>query len=176
MQNLFKKESRYMWALVFLVTAHVLYMTYLFPRDWADTPAALEFINRVASIVPVVRYLQQHTQLYTHYWGVFYSIFWIMAPIYFGLGFVGTFYISADRLENIVKIRMGRAFVLLLIFTFTVAVEFTFPMLSSKFLINQMSDFLPQLIWSWFVLAGSIYALANLIGILVLRFNLKRNH
>lgn len=177
LQNLFRKESHYMWTLAFLVSAHVLYMKYLFPRDWADTPAALALIDRMASIVPALRVLQQDVLSYTHYWGVFYATFWIMIPIYFVLGFISPFYFSAERYKKVVvKMGVGRTWALLLVAILCVLLAFAFPLLSFGPLVNQMSDFLPKLILSWFMTAGMFNFLANVIAILILKFKLNQNH
>lgn len=177
LQNLFRKESHYMWTLAFLVSAHVLYMTYLFPRDWADTPAALALIDRVASIVPALKFLRQEAPSYTHYWGVFYATFWIMVPIYFVLGFIGSFFLTPYRQEILIVktswVRIWAIFFLLLILA---TVTFAFPMLSFGIFINQMSEFIPKLILSWFVTAGIIYSVPRIACVLILKFKLNQNH
>jgi hypothetical protein len=177
MQKLFRKESHYVWATAFLVSAHVLYMTYLFPRDWADTPAALELIDRMASIVPALKFLQQNVPSYTHYWGVFYATFWIMVPIYFVLGFVGSFFLTPYRQEIlIVKTSWVRIWAIFFLLFILAIVTFTFPMLSFGIFINQMSEFAPKLILSWFVTAGIIYSVPRIACVLILKFKLNCNH
>ena len=174
MPRLFKKESHYMWTLVVLVCLHVLYMTYLFPRSCADTPLTLALIDKVAEFVPALRNLQQHVPTYTNYWGVFYAVFWVMAPIYWGLGFVGSFFLSPYRYEKLVlKTSLKRVFIMLLIALMCATYEFIYPILSAGIYPDQMSNFLLKLIFSWFFSAGMIYYSAQILGVFFKK--LRRN-
>lgn len=173
-QGFFKKESHYAWVMVLLVTCHVIYMTYFFPREWADTPTAMAFVNAIASFVPVIENLQQNIPLYTNYWGMFYATFWITYPIYIFLGIAGSFYLSPYRYKKlIIEASLGRVWAMLAMF-FLCAVFFVFfPVLSLGIFINQMSIFLPKLILSWLSTAGSGYVLARIAMALVIRSNLN---
>ena len=181
MPRLFKKESHYMWTLVVLVCLHVLYMTYLFPRSCADTPLTLALIDKVAEFVPALRNLQQHVPTYTNYWGMFYAVFWVMAPIYWGLGFVGSFFLSPYRYEKlVVQASAQRVWWITVIFFVLAAYAINSPMvsygMSYDIFMNQMSDVLPKLIVSWVAMAGILYSQARGIGALIIKFNLNRNH
>lgn len=174
-RKLFRKEIHYAWTMAFLVTCHVIYMTYFFHREWADTPAALAFINAVASVVPVISNLQQHAPPYTNYWGMFYAIFWVSAPIYWVFGLIGTFFLSSYRYDIlIVKAKSWRVWLTLIISTVLLAYEFTFPMLAFGGFINQLSSFLPKLLITWIVGAGIIYGQARVVGALFIKSNLNQ--
>jgi hypothetical protein len=176
LQILFRKESHYVLTMGILASVHVLYMTYLFPRSWADTPSALALIDRVASIVPVIENLREHVPPYTNYWGVFYAVFWIMAPIYFALGFVGSFFLSPYRYQKlVVETSMGRVSAMLALFFAGVGFEFALPLLSFGAFMNQMSSFLPKLLSSWFVSAGLLYYLSQTLRVLILKFITNKN-
>jgi hypothetical protein len=169
LQNLFRKESHYVYALIFLVCCHVLCMTYLLPQNWADTPTALAIINTVGSVVPVVGNLKTAIpKLYTNYWGLFYSIFWIMSPFYALLGVMGSFFISSNLYEKIMKMIVEKIFLYFLLYLALFEMVFNFPLLIFG-LVNQMSNFLPILLISWFVTACMPYVLARVIRILIFR-------
>ncbi|MDR3389603.1 MAG: hypothetical protein P4L92_21375 [Rudaea sp.] len=176
MHNLFKREPHYMWATFFLICCHVLYMTYFFPRYWADTPPAQGLINGVASLVPALKALQQHVPTYTNYWGLFNAIFWIMAPFYWALGFAGSFFLSPFRYaELVVKLPMWRLWLNFVIFFLLVLCGFIVPMQQVSGGLNQMSSFIPWLIFSWFVSAGVIYGQGRIAGAIIIKSKLSRN-
>lgn len=174
--NMFRKEPHYIYLLIFLVSCHVLFMTYLLPKGWADTPTSLEIIKVVGSIVPVVRNIKINMPSYTNYWGLFYSIFWIMAPLFMILGFLSSFFYSTDRYEKVVlKMSLTRFSIILVFCVLFVCLEFEFPLLSFGPFMNQMSKFLPKLLVSWFASACILYATAQMIRILFLKLSLSNN-
>lgn len=176
-EGLFRKESHYLWALVVLVFMHVLFMSYLFPLPWAETPLALAFVDQVATLVPSLRRMQQHVPAPIHYWGMFYAIFWVLAPIYWVLGFAGSFFLSPSRYQNfVVRMRLSQILSVLLIFTGCALFIFEIPMPLTGIYSDQMSQFLPKLLLFWGACAGVFYLQARGVAALILKFNLSRHH
>jgi hypothetical protein len=130
----------------------------------------------MASIVPALRDLQQHVPLYTNYWGMFYSIFWVIAPVFFLLGLVGSLFLSKYRYQKLIvqttKATLFGAFAACL--GSGLAILF-FPLISFVF-VDQMSSFLPRLLFSWAVMEGVIYYTGMCTGAFFLKFNLNKVH
>src|SRR5450830_994029 len=123
----------------------------------------------------MIKKLPYHTRLDAHYWQLFYSLFWLTAPVFWILGFVGSFYLSAYRYEKLVgQISLWKCWLLFIIFSLALIYLLFFHMLSFLFL-NQISRYLPILILSWITTAGYFYYHARMFAVLVLKFNLNRN-
>ena len=159
--------------MVLLVCCHVIYMRYLFPREWADTPRALAFIDAMASIVPAISNLRLHVAEYTNYWGMFYATFWATYPVYILLGFIGSFYLSEYRYQKAVLATTWNRVALMSIVIFPLGIViFYFPMLYS-FAVHQISSFLPRLIMSWVATMGSGYMASRMTMIIFFKSNLQ---
>lgn len=193
-QALFRKQSHYLWALVLLVAAYVLFMKYVFPPAWADSPQAVAFVREVASLVPAVNniVISHHASPnssfgerfvsnffanmppYTNYWGMFYATFWVMAPIFWVMGFIGSFFLSEYRYEIlIVKNSPTKLFWQTTMACVFSSYEFAVPSTGGYFL-DQMSNFLPKLIHSWLVTAAVIYFSGLGLGALFQKVKLSR--
>ena len=170
-------------------------MTYLFPRTWADTSTSKDIINQVASIVPVLKNIQKpetpftgynqefvfremnkHETTYTNYWGAFYAIFWIMSPIYWIFGFVGSFFISQKRYEKFIlrPYSLVRVWAYFFLATAILAFILIFPISSNGIFFNQMSSSLPTLLFSWIITAGVLFSHGESTHLLILRFIINR--
>lgn len=176
MMKLFRKESLFLWALFLIVLVHVLFMTYFFPHEWADTPRALSFIQNVASVVPVVANVIQHAPApNTNYWGMFYAVFWTEAPFFLLLGFISSFFLNQDQYEKmVIQTSKTRLIVTILICFVTSLFEFHFPFLSFGFFVNQMSSFMPKLLLSWFATAGVLYYTSQVFGAFIIKSQLHK--
>lgn len=175
MKNILKKPSHYMLATILIESIHVLWMTYLFPREWLVTQQATLFVNSVASVVPALRGLMQFSPRYTQYWGVFYATFWCITPIFVILGALGTFFFTVNGYQNIRKNNIWiyplGIVVFFIIFLLSIFIPFigNFP---NPFF-NQMSSFLPLLMLAWSTTAMCPFALGWAIGCLIQKLKMS---
>jgi hypothetical protein len=158
---MFRKDTHYMWLIALLELLHVAFMTYFFPREWADTSQGLAFISKVATFVPVVDNLIQSLSGYNNYWGMFYSIFWVYAPLYIGLGLASSFLMQEEKRKDFISMTREKFCFLFFIIASCVMYLFFYPLLSRFY---QMSGFLPLMWLGWFVTALLIYLLGVVCG------------
>lgn len=169
-KNIFYKEAHYFCATSFLIFAYVSLMHFFFRASWADSGSALWLVSIMRHIVPAIRRLGAYDVAYASYWGFFFSLFWITAPIYWLLGFLGAPRLSADRYKKLVTdtttIRVVLIFVLA---TWSLMFVFLFPILSGMYCIRQTSDFFPVLAFSWWTSAGVVYCQAQMTRVLMIK-------
>jgi len=63
-----------------LIFCYLAGMYFLFDPSWADTALVAQLVEKVGSIVPMVRELQNLPN-YSNYWGLVYSGAWLLAPV-----------------------------------------------------------------------------------------------
>lgn len=119
--KLFKKEAHYAWATFVSGFAVALALIYWMPHEWATTKPAIQFVDGIASIVPIIKNLREHVPPYTPFWGLFYSVMWCLTPIYFVLGYVGSFFLSEKRYRKMIIEASGVRFFWSAIFIFVVS-------------------------------------------------------
>ena len=68
-----------------LIFGYLAGMYFLFDPSWADTPFLTQLVEKVGSVVPMVRELQNLPN-YSNYWGLVYSGVWLLAPV---MGYLG---------------------------------------------------------------------------------------
>ena len=183
LRNIFRKESRYGWTIALLVGIHATYMKYLFPRELANTPLALSIIDLMSCTVPAIHLLRfppvHHSYYlapYTNYWGMYYSSFWLISPIFIFLGFRGAFYFSPLRYKNLIsEIKMWRLIVTSVIFISLGIYVYMMPLLSkNNAIINQMSDSLFKLYFSWMMVAGCLAGVGQTICVCCQKIKLNK--
>lgn len=164
---MFRKEFHYDLLAFTIVLCYVLFMTYVFPREWADTSRALSFIDDVAHIIPALNNLKHHAPPYTSYWGMFYAIFWVMAPIFMALGFISVFFLSEKKYKKLILMISKKFLGVFLIFVvaFLSALLFSFVSNFPNPLLNQMSNYLLLLILAWSTTAGVVYFMGKMLGV-----------
>jgi hypothetical protein len=158
---MFRKDTHYIWLIALSELFHVALMTYFFPCEWADTSQGLAFISNVASFVPVVDGIIHRLPGYSNYWGMFYSIFWVYAPLYIGLGFLSSFLMQEDKRKDFISMTREKFCFLFFIIASCVMYLFFYPLLSRFY---QMSSFLPLMWFGWFATALLIYFLGVVCG------------
>ncbi|WP_148264844.1 hypothetical protein [Collimonas fungivorans] len=174
--TLFKKESHYGWTACAIIVFYVLFMSYVFPKAWADTPFALSFINTMASIVPALSNLIGHSPPYNNFWGVFYAGFWGISPIFFILGFFSAFFLTEKKYKNMVMASQVSFLGMCVVFLFVFVFVWVFPFLGgflSPF-ISQVSDAIPFRLIAWGMTAGALYLPGLILGTGCRRFNLNK--
>jgi hypothetical protein len=176
LSRLFKSESHYMSTMAVLVGAYTLYMSLLFHKDWATASSLAWLVDAMAAIVPAIRGLREHVAACTPYWGLFYSFFWLTVPIYWVLGFAGARYLSPIRYQRlVVDTTVVRVVSILVLISIGAVFAFLYPWLSFGFFINQMSNFLPKLMLSWFVVASTFYFQAQVFRVLLFKLASNKN-
>lgn len=168
MKKIFKKESQCLSTASLIVCTYVLFMHFVFPRAWVDSAFALRVISRVAQTIPAVRRLCDDPTEYTNYWGVFFSIFWIISPIYWLLGFLGASRLNPHRHQKyVIETTVFRVAIIFGIFTLGTVFLLFFPVFHGIYYIRQTSNFLPLLMLSWWATAGIIYFQAQACRVLI---------
>ena len=160
-----------------LVGAYTLYMNLLFHKEWVAVSSLTWLVNVMAAIVPAIRGVREHVIAYTPYWGLFYSFFWLTVPIYWVLGFAGARYLSPIRYQRlIVETTVARVVSILALVSIGAAFAFLYPWLSFGFFVDQMSDFWPKLMLSWFVVALTFYFQGQTLRVLIFKMTSNKNN
>lgn len=167
-----KKQSDYLWLMFGLVLGHGLYMTYFFPREWAESINAVAFVDAVAVVVPVIHNLKNHSPSYTPYWGMFYATFWCLTPLFFAAGMASTFFFAKENYDKM-KLNKPSVYVVGVLFFFiTLMIPLFLPFIGNfpNPLFNQMSSFLLLRLLAWWTTGMFAFALGWIVGCCYQRF------
>lgn len=166
----FKAEWHYFSAASIVVCGCVLFMHFGFRYGWANSSFAIAAVDVMRRFIPAIRRLHDGSSEYTNYWGVFFSVFWITAPIYWVLGFGGGGWLSACRYRKlIIETTIARIVCVLLMCSLGLGFAFTFPILSGMYLVRETSHFFPLLVLSWWTVSAIIYYQAQACRILIIK-------
>lgn len=172
--KLFRKPAYYQWITLAIVACLVLFMLYAFPAEWADTPRALHFIDVMSSLVPVIQLFRQHSN-YSNFWGMFFSIFWVVSPLFLFLGFLFAFFQSGERYKYLIAMSGLKMFFLALVWLALNLFVWYLPMAGEgSWRMNQISRNPLFLTWSWLLVAGVIFGLGALIEMFLIKFFSKK--
>lgn len=174
--DLYRKEAHYGWTACAIVVIYVLFMSYLFPKDWAETSNSLVFIERMANIIPALNNLMHHSSEYTNFWGMFYAIFWMISPSFFILGFISTFFLPDAKYKRMIlashRLFLAGFWLFVMVFIYIWAFPFLGGIISP--FISQISNFIMFRLAAWGVTTGAIYSVGSVFGAFYLRFKLSR--
>lgn len=151
-----------------IIVCYVIFMSYLFPRAWADTDQALSLVDTISAIVPMLRDIQKIPS-YNHYWGVFYALFWVIAPILMALGFVTAFLLKGKRLEAFQDKSWYELSYLFVVSTAFSSFLFIFPDVGTRPWFNEMSSNVAVLLFTCWSLSTFHYFLGFSVGIIIVR-------
>lgn len=169
--HLFKKESHYLMVTTILACGYVFFMHFLFRESWADSDAALRFVSGMEQLVPAIQRLHDDSTAYSSYWGLFFAFFWVTAPIYWLLGFLGASRLSDFRYKKlVVETTNIRIICILFIISLAMAFVFAFPILSGMYPVRQTSHFYPLLTLSWWTTSAVIYYHAQTCRVIFVKF------
>ena len=169
----FRKESHYAWATFLSGFAVAIVLIYVMPHEWASAESALRFVDWVAGIVPIVRHLREHVPPYTPFWGLFYSVMWCLTPVYFLLGYVGSFHWMESDYGKLKDMHGGRIFLSILVFFITTLAWINFPMINAYSIQPSNESFgFKQLIYT-FLIFGLGYVDGRTFGVVQVRHQLN---
>lgn len=162
--KLIRKPENYLWLTCLIVLTYVIFMTFIFPKAWADTSQMRRLTEMMSSVVPMIGNLQKFPN-YENYWGVFYAFFWIIALIFPILGFVSTFFLSESGMIAL-KQKSGLKFIFVLFFLGAINLFiFTVPDAGSKPWFNEVSKYFLVLLFTCFEISGCLYGLGLFVGL-----------
>lgn len=97
-----------------LIFGYLAGMYFLFDPSWADTPFVAQLVEKVGSVVPMVRELRNLPN-YSNYWGLVYSGIWLLAPV---MGYLGWRLapVSVRMNEKMAALASQSSFILLLLY------------------------------------------------------------
>jgi hypothetical protein len=171
--KMFCKESQCFATAAVVACGYVLFMHFGFGESWSNSYLVMCVAKKMATIIPAIGKLRHDGVHYTNYWGAFFSFFWIISPIYWVFGFLGAPVLSVDRYKKlVVNTTILRVVVIFFLFSTGVAYLLTFPILNGMLVFNQVSDFFPVLLLSWWLVAGVIYYHALVLRVLVIKINI----
>lgn len=174
--KLFSSESHYLAAAIIAGAGYVLAMNFIFDKSWANSKFSLYLISGVQVFVPAISKLQSDVAIYTNYWGIFFSLFWLTSPVYWLLGFAGASFLSAKRYETyVVNTSIGRVLAIFSLATGGVVFGLVFPITNGMMIVNQVSKSPAILIISWLYMVGVIYYQAQAFRVLLIKFGRKNN-
>ncbi len=169
-----KRLAKYYLASIALTSCFVLCMKYLVPVSWINAPITQDFVSSVAFVVPAIDKLIEIAPDSTHYWRLFYAVFWILSPIHFALGLFDVFLVRKNWLIQQKNRTYGENTVVA-IFLLLWVVFFMFNPLSGKSSIfNVRTEFFPLLLIYWVSLASSFSFLALFVGAAIIRYKNTR--
>jgi hypothetical protein len=170
---LFKKETHYAWATFLSGFAIALALIYAMPHNWAESEWSLAFVDKVASVVPIVRNLREHVPPYTPFWGLFYSVMWCLTPCYLLLGYVGSYHWTENDYGKLKDMHGGRIFLSFFVFFFTTWAWITFPWINAYSIqpSNESAGF-KQLIYI-FLIFGLAYVDGRILGVIQYRHQIQ---
>ena len=165
-----KGPEHYLYLAFLTSLAYVFFMKFIFQEVWGYSPFATELVEGMSSIVPMIRYLKKWHE-YRAYWGIFYSIFWIISPIFLALGFLATRVLDEKYLTAYKKQSKGKFYLAgFAVFCFC-AFLFIVPGGGNRFWLNELSDNLIIISITLLQMAGCIFGLGFFIGVARLKLN-----
>ena len=120
----------------------------------------------------MIRYLQE-TPIYSNYWGVFYALFWVIAPIFLILGFVSSFFLSEKGLD---ALREKTWLKLVIAFFFLMAITlfgFTVPEVGTKPWFDETSSNVVILAFTCLEISGCHHGLGLIVGLIRIKSSRK---
>jgi len=163
-----KNQKFYIRMTFVLAILHVTIMTYVMRPEWIETASAISFLDSVGTIFPALHELQQHSPPYTPFWGMYYALFFCIAPIYFILGLATTFFFSEKVYEGM---RSGKSKAVTFVFLYLISIIFslipfffTFTNHVPNVFFNQMSPFFLLRILAWWTTGMFPFTLGWMTG------------
>ena len=155
-----------------IVLFYGIFMFYVFPREWVDTPQAIALIKAMYPIVPMLR-LMLHSPLYTNFWGVFYSVFWLLIWIFPILGFMSVFLLDKSKWNFIKEQPIGFPVMGEFMFGVFCLWMFAYPMIGARPYLDELSNNFLVLQFTIWAIAMCFYMLGFGLGKLQIKFLLR---
>ncbi|WP_186038582.1 hypothetical protein [Burkholderia gladioli] len=168
----FSKEAHYVGAMSLFLISYVTFMRYIFHFEWATTGIALKIINEMEAIIPAIEKLNDKSLESINYNKIFFSLFWIISPIFWILGFFGATKLTSHRRKILLRDTSAlRIFSIVTLESLLVIFFWEFPMINGMILLNQTSKSIAILFISWWVPAAIIYYHAQMLKVLIMKLN-----
>jgi hypothetical protein len=168
-----KREIYFAYLMLLICAGLVIVMTYFPLTFWENSTSSTFFVEKVSTFIPAIRFLSNKWHLYTNHWGVFYSVFFCLAPVFWFLGYFGTFYISPKRyLVLIVANSKNKLLISIAISSMLMVYIFYMPLNSAGFILDQTSDFFLKRLMSWEAVAVVFYMHARFTAALIIKSKL----
>ena len=159
-----------------IVLFYDIFMLFVFPESWVDTPQSIALINVMYPIVPMLR-LMLHSPLYTNFWGLFYSVFWLHIWIFPVLGFMQMtgFFIDKPRIDLVKRLSYAAMMMLEIFFVMLCLVLFELPVIRGHLWFDELSNNFLFLLPTTFTIAISYYLGGLLLGALRAKYLLRND-
>lgn len=165
---------------VLLVIFTIVFSRFFLSPDWANSPEGLAFVDKMSQSYPGLMMMKETWPGYTPQIGVLFSLMAIGMPFHFLLGFLSGFFLPKERHENYLFKYRWRNMIIYSIYIFSASLWLFFhpevlPPDHNPLALNQASDFLLTIIFSWLVVCTAIFLFGQLSGASILKFTLERN-
>jgi hypothetical protein len=154
-------------AVISAITTTILY--YHLPSGWENSEFAAWLSSALSSRIPAIQALETIENIDINYWKSFATVHFSLLPLHFLLGIVSGFFIDTPFEKKYEKISTKQFFAIHFILIASIAYVACFPLINLnppyRFYIDQLSDFFPKLLISWFLPAGLLYLSGHLTTI-----------
>jgi hypothetical protein len=170
-----KSAAFYFYLSVGFLSLYVIFMWYVFPKPWSETPQAIALINFIAAVVPMLHKLRDSPiyPMYNNFWGIFYAIFWaFFAPCFVIVGYVGTICqpLNKERRNYFQNFSIAKLIIVFLAIFSIILFVFTTPAVGD-WRLNEISNHLSVLLFACFEIATLLFSFGAWLAIFKIKLN-----
>ncbi|WP_143098503.1 hypothetical protein [Variovorax sp. OK605] len=170
--GIFKNSNSYFWLMLATTLGHVIFMRFFFQERWGETHDVTTFTRQMANFVPMIGALEKFRG-YGNYWGIFYSIFWVLSPVFLICGYMSAYFSRGKGLDFIERNPIWKYFLFLLLFLCATVFLLFIPDAGTKFWFNELSNNLLVITFTCLEISGVIFLAGRAAGIVQFKLTKK---
>lgn len=162
----FSREVHFAALSTSISIATTLITYYHLPNEWAEKKSAQKLIELTSDHIPSIEKLQFIEGINNNFWQLFFAIHFRLLTLHFFIGIAGSVFLD-EQIEAIYEQMLWKMTLANYLFALScIAFAAYTPLINlhppHSWYIDQISNFFPKLLFSWFCLSGLSYWSGNM--------------